>query len=132
MSAVVEGDRVRLDQVISNLLNNALKYTPPGGSIRVAVQVEAGQAVLRVQDTGIGIPRQLLPRVFDLFMQAREGPGGPQGGLGLGLTLVRHLVELHGGTVTAHSDGAGKGSEFVVRLPLATLDHGALPTTSNA
>jgi signal transduction histidine kinase len=132
MSAVVEGDRVRLDQVISNLLNNALKYTPPGGSIRVAVQVEAGQAVLRVQDTGIGIPRQLLPRIFDLFMQAREGPGGPQGGLGLGLTLVRHLVELHGGTVTAHSDGAGKGSEFVVRLPLATLDHGALPTTSNA
>jgi PAS domain S-box-containing protein len=117
-SAVVEGDRIRLEQVMSNLLDNALKYTPPGGSIRVTVQPEAGEAVLRVRDTGVGIPLQLLPRVFDLFTQAHQGPDRHRGGLGLGLALVRRLVELHGGRVTVHSEGPGEGSEFVVRFPL--------------
>jgi signal transduction histidine kinase/ActR/RegA family two-component response regulator len=110
-------DPVRLSQVIANLLNNAAKYTPSGGQIWLEV-VMAGQTVeIRVRDTGIGIAREMLSDVFDLFRQAPSSQGG-QGGLGIGLTLVKRLTELMGGSVEAHSAGLGHGSEFVVRLPL--------------
>jgi len=113
----VRGDRTRLSQVVSNLLTNAAKYTPPGGRITVRASVEQAVVVLRVADTGIGIAPDVLPRVFDLFVQGGQGIDRSQGGLGLGLTITRKLIERHGGTVTAYSAGAGMGSEFVVRLP---------------
>jgi CheY-like chemotaxis protein len=116
----VEGDPDRLQQVVGNLLNNATKYTPEGGHISVSAGTEEGKAVVRVSDDGIGIPPELIPHVFDLFVQAKRSPDRSQGGLGLGLTLVHHLTELHGGSVEAHSAGDGKGSEFVVRLPLSS------------
>jgi signal transduction histidine kinase len=113
----VEGDPLRLAQVLTNLLSNAAKFTDPGGHIRLTARVEAGQIVLRVRDNGRGIDPDLLPRVFDLFYQV-PGPGPKTtGGLGIGLALVKSLVELHGGSVAASSDGPGTGSEFVVRLP---------------
>ena len=112
----VRGDAIRLTQVLSNLLTNAAKYTPPGGRITVRATDERGEIVIRVRDTGIGIAPDALPRVFDLFAQERQTIDRSQGGLGLGLTIVRNLVERHGGTVSAHSDGLGTGSEFVVRL----------------
>jgi signal transduction histidine kinase/CheY-like chemotaxis protein len=112
----VQGDPTRLDQVVGNLLTNAVKYTPAGGTIRVSVGTEDGQAVLRVQDTGVGIAPELLPRVFDLFVQGVR-TDHTQPGLGLGLTLVRRLVDLHGGSVEARSGGAGAGTEITVRLP---------------
>jgi signal transduction histidine kinase/ActR/RegA family two-component response regulator len=111
-------DPVRLAQVVANLLNNAAKYTEEGGRIVVSARREGEQAVVSVRDSGVGIPIDVLPRVFDLFSQADRTYHRAQGGLGIGLTLVRTLVELHGGTVTASSDGLGKGSEFTVRLPL--------------
>ena len=114
----VEGDLTRLSQILLNLLNNAAKYTPEGGTIRLTVEKEGGRAVVRVLDTGLGIPAELLPRVFDLFMQGDRSLDRAEGGLGIGLTLVRRLTEMHGGSVEAHSDGPGRGSEFVVRLPL--------------
>jgi signal transduction histidine kinase/CheY-like chemotaxis protein len=113
----VEADAVRLEQVIVNLLENAVKYTPPGGSIDVAVKRDGKDAVLSVRDSGIGIPPDLLPRVFDLFVQADAGSARSRGGLGIGLAVVRRLIQLHGGTVRAMSDGPGRGSRFVVRLP---------------
>jgi signal transduction histidine kinase/ActR/RegA family two-component response regulator len=116
---LVEGDCARLAQVLANLLNNAAKYTDPGGRIRVSVSREGGHVVLSVRDSGTGIPPEVLPKVFELFVQDRQAIDRSQGGLGLGLAIVRSLVELHGGTVSAHSEGAGRGSEFVVRLPLA-------------
>jgi CheY-like chemotaxis protein len=112
------GDLVRLSQVFSNLLNNAAKYTEEGGQIWLTARREGGAAVVSVRDTGVGIRADVLPRVFDLFTQADGTLQRAQGGLGIGLTLVRRLVELHGGTVEAHSAGPGRGSEFVVRLPL--------------
>lgn len=115
----VDGDPARLSQVLSNLVTNAAKYTPPGGEIAISASREGSDAVLRVRDTGVGIPADVLPRVFDLFMQGGQPIDRAQGGLGLGLTIVRSLTERHGGTVTAHSDGPGTGSEFVVRLPAA-------------
>ena len=115
----VRGDAVRLSQVMSNLITNAAKYTPPGGRITVRASDERGEIVVRVRDTGIGIAPDVLPKVFDLFVQERQDIDRSQGGLGLGLTIVRNLVERHGGTVSAHSDGPGTGSEFVVRLPRA-------------
>jgi PAS domain S-box-containing protein len=115
----VRGDAVRLSQVMSNLITNAAKYTPPGGRITVRATDERGDVVIRVRDTGIGIATDVLPKVFDLFVQERQDIDRSQGGLGLGLTIVRNLVERHGGTVSAHSDGPGTGSEFVVRLPRA-------------
>jgi PAS domain S-box-containing protein len=115
---LLEADPTRLAQVLSNLINNAAKYTPDGGRIRLAAAVEGGAAVVRVADTGIGIPAEMLPKVFDLFTQVDHSLDRAQGGLGLGLALVQKLVELHGGSVEAHSDGPDKGSEFVVRLPL--------------
>ena len=115
----VRGDSIRLSQVVSNLLTNAAKYTPPGGRITVRATEERGEIVIGVRDTGIGIAPDFLPSVFDLFVQERQAIDRSQGGLGLGLTIVRNLVRRHGGTVSAHSDGPGTGSEFVVRLPRA-------------
>ncbi len=111
---VLNGDQVRLTQVFANLLHNAARYTDPGGRIEVSCGRDARHAVLRVADNGRGIAPQFLDRIFDIFVQERDGGGG----LGLGLTLVHRLVQLHGGTVRAYSEGTGRGSEFVVRLPL--------------
>jgi two-component system CheB/CheR fusion protein len=118
----VEADPTRLQQIIGNLLSNAAKYTDPGGTIVVTVRPEDGAVVLRVRDSGIGISAEMLPHVFDMFMQAERRLDRSHGGLGIGLTLVQRLVAMHGGTVTASSEGRGKGSEFVMRLP-------ALPET---
>ncbi len=114
----VAGDLTRLAQALSNLLNNAAKYTEEGGRIELTVAPSGVEAVLRVRDTGAGIAADMLPHVFEMFTQAPGSIARSEGGLGLGLTLVRMLVEMHGGTVAAHSEGAGHGSEFVVRLPL--------------
>jgi signal transduction histidine kinase len=113
----LEADVTRLEQVLANLFRNAAKYTEPGGRIEVAVLHSGGEMVVRVRDNGVGISPDLLPRVFDLFAQGEQSLDRSGGGLGIGLTLVRSLVEMHGGRVEAQSDGAGKGSEFVVRLP---------------
>ena len=115
----VNGDPARLSQVVSNLLTNAAKYTPAGGRIIVAAHEAGGEIVLRVADTGIGIGREVLPHIFDLFVQGRQAIDRAEGGLGLGLAIVRSLVERHGGTVSAQSAGPNRGSEFVVRLPKA-------------
>jgi two-component system CheB/CheR fusion protein len=115
---LVEGDRERLHQVFVNLITNAAKYTPPGGHIWVKSTQEPDEAVVRVEDNGSGIPGDVLPRIFDLFTQVESNRAMAQGGLGIGLALVKDLVQLHGGSVQAKSDGPGKGSEFTVRLPL--------------
>ena len=114
----VDGDPVRLEQIVSNLLHNAIKYTPPGGRIGISVGEVRGEAVIRVSDSGVGIPLEMLPRIFELFTQVESSIPRSQGGLGLGLPLVRILVELHGGRVSATSPGPGGGSELTVRLPL--------------
>ncbi len=113
----IEADPTRIDQVLANLLNNAVKYTEPGGHIRVEAGREGQQAVVRVIDDGVGIDSGLLPRVFDLFTQDDRSLDRTQGGLGIGLTLVRSLVELHDGRVEAWSEGIGRGSVFTVRIP---------------
>ena len=117
----VLGDRTRLVQVLTNLLNNAAKFTPPGGSVTLSLSREADCGVLRVRDNGPGISPQQLPCIFNLFAQADVNVSGHvHGGLGIGLSLVRQMVLLHGGEVSAHSTGtSGEGAEFVVRLPLA-------------
>jgi PAS domain S-box-containing protein len=117
-SVPIDADRTRIEQVVSNLLNNAARYTPAGGEIAVILERAGEAAVLRVRDTGIGIRTELLPRIFEPFLQGDRVPGSVHEGLGLGLALVRALVELHGGSVAAASAGAGRGSEFTVRLPL--------------
>ncbi len=114
---LVEGDPVRLAQVVGNLLNDAAKYTPDGGDIAVSLAAEGAEVVVRVRDNGSGIPADVLPHVFDLFTQAERTIDRSQGGLGIGLTVVRSLVEMHGGSAEAHSEGPGRGSEFVIRLP---------------
>ncbi len=119
LGLIVRGDATRLAQVVSNLLTNAAKYTPAGGRISVTAAADGEAVVLRVRDNGIGISPEVLGHIFDLFVQARQELDRAHGGLGLGLTIVRNLVQLHGGTVSAQSEGIGKGSEFVVRLPLA-------------
>jgi signal transduction histidine kinase len=116
---VLEADAVRMAQVVANLLNNAAKYTEPEGRIAVSAALEGGAITLRVRDSGIGLSAAMLPRIFDIFVQERQTLDRSQGGLGLGLAIVRVLVELHGGTVEAHSEGLDQGSEFVVRLPAA-------------
>jgi signal transduction histidine kinase/DNA-binding response OmpR family regulator len=116
----VNGDITRLSQVVQNLLTNAAKYTEPGGLIEVDARQADGSIELAVKDNGVGIPTDMLPTVFDLFVQGRQSFDRSKGGLGLGLTLVRTLVGLHGGSVEAHSDGTGRGSQFVVRLPSAS------------
>ena len=115
----IRADRVRLAQVFSNLLNNAAKYTLEGGTVSLIVAQEGSYAVIRVCDTGVGIPADVLPRVFELFTQVDRTLNRSQGGLGIGLALVHRIVELHDGTVAAHSDGLGRGAEFTVRLPIA-------------
>jgi CheY-like chemotaxis protein len=114
----MDADPARLEQMLSNLLNNAARYTEPGGCVWLAVACEGGDAVLRVQDTGIGIRPELVPHLFDLFTQGDRVSGAASEGLGIGLTLVRRLAEMHGGSVSASSPGPGQGSAFVVRLPL--------------
>jgi two-component system CheB/CheR fusion protein len=116
----VDGDAARLQQIQINLLSNACKYTPRGGSVALRVGADAAGAVISVRDSGAGIPPPMIESVFDLFVQGKQTLDHSNGGLGVGLTLVRALVELHGGTVSARSDGDGQGSEFVVRLPLTT------------
>jgi signal transduction histidine kinase len=111
-------DAGRIEQVCMNLLGNAIKYTDPGGRIRLSLTTQNGTALISVKDTGIGIPSELLPAAFDLYRQADEALSRSQGGLGVGLALVRGLVEMHGGTVAAISEGVDRGSEFVVHLPL--------------
>lgn len=118
----LNADAARLEQVVVNLLNNAAKYTDKGGHIWLSVEQDGDRAVLRVKDTGIGIARELLPRIFDLFTQADLSLDRSPGGLGIGLTVVQRLVEMHGGTAEATSAGLGNGSEFIVRLPVA-LSH---------
>jgi two-component system, chemotaxis family, CheB/CheR fusion protein len=115
----VDGDPARLQQIHVNLLSNAAKYTPRGGHVRLEARREDGRAVVRVRDDGAGIPPAMLESMFDLFVQSARTLDRSDGGIGVGLTLVRSLVTMHGGEVTAHSEGEGKGSEFVVRLPLA-------------
>ena len=125
---MVYGDEVRLTQVFANLLNNAAKYTDPGGRIDVSVRKSGQTVVVTVRDTGIGIDQEHLSSVFDMFTQVSRSNRRTQGGLGIGLTLVRSLVALHGGSVTASSDGPGRGSAFEVRLPLSAAPiqpHGA-------
>jgi PAS domain S-box-containing protein len=116
----VEADGVRLEQIVTNLLSNSLKFTPPGGAINVVVRRDGDEAVLRVADEGAGISPDLLPSVFDLFVQGERNLDRGTGGLGVGLSLVRRLVELHGGRVDAASAGSGRGSVFTVRLPALT------------
>jgi len=111
-------DPARLAQVFSNLLNNACKYTEPGGRIRLTAERKGGDVVVSVKDNGVGIPTALLPHIFEIFMQVDPSLERSQSGLGIGLTLVKRLVEMHGGSIEARSEGIGKGSEFIVRLPL--------------
>jgi PAS domain S-box-containing protein len=118
-SLLLEADPVRLSQVFGNLLTNAAKYTERGGRVSVAAERDGPEAVVRVRDSGIGIAPEMLSRIFELFVQADPTTTKAQGGLGIGLTLVKSLVEMHQGTIAARSDGVGQGSEFVVRLPLA-------------
>jgi signal transduction histidine kinase len=116
---VLDVDPVRVEQVLTNLLANAARFTPRGGSIDLTVEREGGEAVIRVRDNGIGIRAEMVPRIFELFAQADRLPGEVAQGLGIGLTLVQRLVELHGGRAVARSGGRGQGSEFEVRLPLS-------------
>jgi two-component system, chemotaxis family, CheB/CheR fusion protein len=114
----IQGDSTRLDQIFGNLLGNASKYTQPGGKISIMAEREENEVIVRVRDSGIGIEQELLPHVFELFVQANRASDRTHGGLGIGLTVVQRLVALHGGSVEAHSEGPGRGSEFVVRLPI--------------
>jgi signal transduction histidine kinase/CheY-like chemotaxis protein len=127
---IVEGDPVRIEQVVLNLLTNANKYTPAGGRIELSADVERGQVVVRVRDSGIGISPEMLPRVFEPFSQADTSLHRSKGGLGIGLTVVKRLVEMQGGSVSVTSDGEGRGSEFVVRLPLRPDLHVAAPAAT--
>jgi signal transduction histidine kinase/CheY-like chemotaxis protein len=128
---LLEGDAARLEQVVINLIDNAAKYTPEGGTIWVNLQPEGNEVTLRVRDTGVGIAPELLPRIFDLFTQADRTPDRSQGGLGIGLSLTQRLVELHGGKIEAHSAGLGQSSEFIVRLPvLLSSERGADMTST--
>ncbi|WP_439628310.1 PAS domain S-box protein [Gemmata sp.] len=123
----VDADPTRLAQVVANLLNNAAKYSERGGHITLTAERRGDEAVVSVKDTGVGIPPDMLPKVFDLFTQVDRSLEKSQGGLGIGLSLVRRLVDMHGGTVEARSDGHGKGSEFVVRVPVVAADRPVEP-----
>nr|WP_229223487.1 response regulator [Duganella sp. sic0402] len=129
-SGWIEGDSTRLEQITSNLLDNALKYTPPGGRIDVRTWTENDDVVLSVRDNGVGIPAELLPHVFDVFVQGSSTLDRSQGGLGIGLSLVRRLAELHGGSVEAESSGPNRGSTFTLRLP--RVEHLAAPQPAPA
>jgi len=127
----VNGDNTRLVQIVANLLTNAAKYSEPGSRIRLTCRQEGGEAVIRVSDSGVGIAPELLPTLWDLFTQVRDTLDKAQGGLGIGLSLVKKLVEMHGGTVAADSAGVGHGSTFTVRLPLAAADERRNPATAS-
>src|SRR6185436_18574946 len=114
----VDGDPVRLGQIVWNLLNNAVKFTPTGGNIRISLAEEADNAVLRITDTGQGIPPEFLPHVFEIFRQADASSSRRQGGLGIGLALVKEITELHDGRVQAESEGINRGARFTVWIPL--------------
>ncbi len=126
----VEGDAVRLSQVLANLLNNAAKYTPHGGQISLTAETEGEQITIRVRDNGIGIPREMLADVFEMFTQVNQHLQRSQGGLGIGLTLVKRLVEMHDGSIAVESAGENQGAEFIVRLPLANSAAAAQPGES--
>jgi signal transduction histidine kinase len=115
---IIDGDRHRLVQVFSNLLSNSTKYTDRGGTITLTLDCQGSDAVVSVRDTGIGIPPHALEQVFEMFSQMVPGDARSEGGLGIGLALVRTLTQLHGGSVSASSQGAGTGSVFTVRLPI--------------
>jgi signal transduction histidine kinase len=125
----VEGDKTRLVQVIANILHNAAKFMDPGGHIRLSARREGSNAVITVRDTGIGISPDLQPKIFELFTQVHSKSERAQGGLGIGLALVRRLTEMHGGTVSAHSDGPGRGAEFTVRLPVMAVPVERIPSS---
>jgi CheY-like chemotaxis protein len=131
---LVSGDVTRLTQVVVNVLSNAAKYTEPGGRLTVACHGRDSQVELRITDSGVGISTEMLPRVFELFTQERQTLDRAQGGLGLGLTIAKSLVELHDGTIQAHSEGHGKGSEFVIRFPMVSeaSTSAAASTSANA
>ena len=126
----IDGDPVRLAQVVSNLLNNAAKYTERGGRIWLTATRKGNDAVIKVRDTGIGISAEVMPQIFQMFAQADRAINGSAGGLGIGLTLVKRLIEMHGGTITAQSEGRGKGSEFIMRVPTtsACVSQPEIPT----
>lgn len=124
----VDGDPTRLEQIATNLIDNAVKYTPSGGTIHIAIAPAGAEVVMQVTDSGVGIPADLLPHVFEVFVQGTISLDRSQGGLGIGLSLVRRLVELHGGTVEAHSDGTSNGSTFTLRLPASAQQ--AVTTTA--
>ncbi len=128
---IVNGDPTRLEQIVSNLLTNAAKYTEPGGQINVSLAAEDRRAVLKVKDNGIGISPDLRHQIFDLFVQADHSLDRAHGGLGIGLTLVRSLVELHGGEISVHSAGPGQGSEFTLRIPLVDVVAGETLVTAS-
>jgi signal transduction histidine kinase/ActR/RegA family two-component response regulator len=128
-----EGDPIRIAQVVANLLTNAARYTPRGGAITLSAStLRGGDIEISVRDNGIGISDEMLPRIFDLFVQGKRNSDRAEGGLGIGLTLVKTLVGLHGGSVLAESDGLGKGSEFVIRLPATPIGRAALPNAKAA
>jgi CheY-like chemotaxis protein/anti-sigma regulatory factor (Ser/Thr protein kinase) len=129
-SHLVMGDRERLHQVFSNLLSNALKFTPEGGRVTLACRHDGDDVVATVRDTGDGIGTEFVPRLFDRFTQADTSSTRRYGGLGLGLAIVRYLVELHGGTVSAESEGVGRGATFSVRLPVALVDGAMRPSAA--
>ncbi|HUJ14959.1 MAG TPA: hybrid sensor histidine kinase/response regulator [Thermoanaerobaculia bacterium] len=122
LPVIADADPLRAEQIVSNILTNAVKYTPEGGHVIVALEREGDRAAIRVADDGVGIAPERIGTIFELFAQAENAIGRAQGGMGIGLALVRNLVELHGGSVTARSDGLGKGSEFVVTLPIADVE----------
>ena len=124
----VEGDAIRLTQVFENLLTNAAKYTEDAGLISMTLEVAEPMVLIRVSDTGLGIPSEMQARIFELFIQDARSIDRSRGGLGIGLALVRHLVEMHHGAIEVHSEGAGKGSKFLIRLPL--LPHAHVPRTT--
>ena len=126
----IDGDPTRLEQIASNLIDNALKYTPPGGRIEVRTWTENDDVVLSVRDTGVGISADLLPHVFDVFVQGSSTLDRAQGGLGIGLSLVRRLTELHGGSIEAESKGPGGGSTFTLRMP--RIEHQLAPAPAPA
>jgi CheY-like chemotaxis protein len=127
----IEGDPTRLVQIVGNILHNAAKFMDPGGRIVLSVMREDSYAVISVRDFGMGIPRELVSKIFDLFSQVHQKSETPHGGLGIGLALVRRLVEMHGGVVTANSEGPGQGTELVVRLPVIGVQSTVVPFPTN-
>ena len=122
---LLDADPLRLAQALANLLNNSAKYTEAGGSIALSAEQEGDEVIIRVRDTGIGIPAETLPHLFKMFVQSSRSMDRSQGGLGIGLSVVKSLVEMHSGTVEARSEGVGKGSEFVVKLPVLVVPRDA-------